>query len=119
MVQHALWLHYHVLASLNILIMEHSVISYSSQCIQHYYSHVSAGNRKALSLMDENMGSLNKQKFRGASSQTEEMARFPPVHMSAIWGHCIPWPERAAHDRWRGENPESLALHVAPKIAFS
>lgn len=41
------------------------------------------------------------------------------LHMTAIWGYCVFWPERVVYDRWQERKSRAAGLSTDMQIAFS
>lgn len=44
---------------------------------------------------------------------------FSGLHMTAIWGYCVFWPERVVYDRWQERKSRAAGLNTDMQIAFS
>lgn len=55
--------------------------------------------------------------------QTRKNGGFSPaalgLHMTAIWGYCVFWPERAVYDGWQERKSRAVGLSTDMQIAFS
>lgn len=51
--------------------------------------------------------SLDKQQFRGGVHRwgTWQCFLWVWVHMSVIWGHCVPWPRTWSMEEWKTQVP--------------
>ena len=41
------------------------------------------------------------------------------LHMTAIWGYCVFWPERVVYDRWQERKSRTAGSSTDMQIAFS
>ena len=41
------------------------------------------------------------------------------LHMTAIWGYCVFWPERVVYDRWQEKKSRAAGCSTDTQIAFS
>lgn len=61
----------------------------------------------------------NTSLFEVQTRKNEGLFSGLALHMTAIWGYCVFWPERVVYDRWQERKSRAAGLSTDTQIAFS